>query len=238
MSHRQIVLDTETTGLEPALGHRIIEIGAVEIVNRRVTDRHFHVYLNPERDIDEGALAVHGLTLSFLKDKPLFSTIVQEFLEFIGGDELIIHNASFDLKFIHHELQRLKGAPSRIDVDRSVIDTLLLARQKHPGQRNNLDALCKRYSVDHSKRDLHGALLDARLLAYVYLAMTGGQSSLFDLMTQEKKLEPVNVTKPLVAMDVNQIPIIKASQQDLEAHEQHLKTLAKQNGVDCVWKES
>lgn len=238
MSHRQIVLDTETTGLDPILGHRIIEIGAVEIVNRRVTDRHFHVYLNPERDIDEGALAVHGLTLSFLKDKPLFASIAQDFLDFIGNDELIIHNASFDLKFIHHELQRLKGVQSHIDVDRSVIDTLLLARQKHPGQRNNLDALCKRYSVDHSKRDLHGALLDARLLAYVYLAMTGGQSSLFDFMTQEKKLEPVNVVESLVVMDVNQIPVIKASQQDLDVHAQYLKSLAKQNGVDCVWKES
>src|SRR5579862_130822 len=180
---RQIVLDTETTGLELTQGHRIIEIGCVELINRRHTGRHFHHYLNPGRDIDAGAVAVHGLLREKLESAPRFLDIVQALLEFINGSELIIHNAAFDLAFLDMELSLLTGAhgitlPSSVSAVCSVLDTLSLARERHPGQRNNLDALCKRYGIDSSHRELHGALLDARLLADVYLAMTGGQSLL------------------------------------------------------------
>src|SRR5262245_13797777 len=174
---RQIVLDTETTGLEVVLGHRIIEIGAVEIVNRRVTDRHFHCYLNPERDIEMGALDVHGLTSEFLQDKPRFREVAREFLEFVRGAELIIHNAPFDVGFLDHELRLLDLQPITEHCPQ-VTDTLRMARDLHPGKRNGLDALCERYTVDNSARTLHGALLDAELLAEVYLAMTRGQETL------------------------------------------------------------
>jgi DNA polymerase-3 subunit epsilon len=175
---RQIVLDTETTGLEVERGHRVIEIGCIEIVARRATGRHFHRYLNPERDIDEAAVAVHGITLDRLRREPTFSEIAGEFLDFIADAELVIHNAAFDVGFLNAELRRLPGDLPAIDATRRVLDTLALARQLHPGQRNSLDALCKRYGIDNSKRELHGALLDARILADVYLAMTGGQSAL------------------------------------------------------------
>jgi DNA polymerase-3 subunit epsilon len=175
---RQIVLDTETTGLEWSQGHRVIEIGCVELVDRRPSGRHFHRYLRPDRKVDAGALAVHGITNEFLAEQPRFPEVAAEFLDFIGGAELLIHNAPFDLGFLDAELARLgEGAP-RITGLCSVVDTLVLARQLHPGQRNSLDALCKRYGVDNSGRDLHGALLDARILADVYLAMTGGQGAL------------------------------------------------------------
>ena len=175
---RQIVLDTETTGLEVSLGHRIIEIGCVELENRRVTDKHWHFYINPEREIDSGAFDVHGISSEFLQDKPKFAEIGDDFLSFIKGAELIIHNAPFDIGFLNHELSLL-GEPRRSVEDHCrVRDTLLLARQKHPGQKNNLDALCKRYEIDNSHRSVHGALLDARILADVYLFMTGGQTSL------------------------------------------------------------
>src|SRR5271168_3508013 len=175
---RQVVLDTETTGLEVEQQHRIIEIGCVELVNRRLTGRSFHRYLNPERDIDEGALEVHGLSREKLAKEPRFADIRAEFLDFVRDAELIIHNAAFDVAFLDAELARLAdGAPALSAVCR-VLDTLALARQMHPGQRNSLDALCKRYSVDNSRRDYHGALLDARLLAEVYLTMTGGQAAL------------------------------------------------------------
>jgi DNA polymerase-3 subunit epsilon len=175
---RQIILDTETTGLEAAAGHRVIEIGLVELVNRRPTGRVFHRYLNPERPVDEEAQKVHGLTDGFLKDQPKFAAVAEEFLQFVVGAELLAHNAAFDMGFLEAELARLQPAPSPLASLCTVVDTLKLAKQRHPGQRNSLDALCKRYSVDNSNRDLHGALLDARLLADVYLAMTGGQSSL------------------------------------------------------------
>src|SRR5580765_6038062 len=176
---RQIVLDTETTGLEVTQGHRIIEIGCVELRNRRATGRHFHHYLNPERDVDAGARAIHGMSHQDLKDKPRFAEIAEEVLQFIAGAELIIHNAGFDVGFLDAELARLAAGPVRqIALLCQVLDTLALARELHPGQRNNLDALCKRYGVDNSHRELHGALLDARILADVYLAMTGGQSAL------------------------------------------------------------
>ncbi len=175
---RQIILDTETTGLEAAAGHRVIEIGLVELVNRRPTGRVFHRYLNPERPVDEEAQKVHGLSDAFLKDQPKFASVADEFLEFVRGAELLAHNAAFDMSFLEAELARLNPQPSRLATLCKVVDTLKLAKERHPGQRNSLDALCKRYSVDNSNRDLHGALLDARLLADVYLAMTGGQSSL------------------------------------------------------------
>ena len=175
---RQIVLDTETTGLETSQDHRIIEIGCVEMVNRKLTGRHYHQYINPQRKVDEGAMEVHGITDQFLEDKPLFDAIAPEFFEFVTGADLIIHNAPFDLGFINHETAKLPGNIAAIETGCKIIDTLALARQKHPGQKNNLDALCKRYGVDNSQRDLHGALLDAEILADVYLLMTGGQVNL------------------------------------------------------------
>ena len=176
---RQIVLDTETTGLEAEQGHRVIEIGAVEIINRRLTGRHFHKYINPQREVDDGAFEVHGLATGFLADKPLFGAVVDEFLAFVDGAEVIIHNAAFDVTFIDYELQLLGGRQRKLADHCSVTDSLELARNKHPGQRNSLDALCRRYEVDNSARELHGALLDAEILADVYLLMTGGQTMLF-----------------------------------------------------------
>jgi DNA polymerase III subunit epsilon len=176
---RQVVLDTETTGLEVEAGHRVIEIGCVELVNRRITNNKFHRYMNPQRPVDQGAVEVHGLDNAFLADQPLFADIVDEFLEFVRGAELVIHNAEFDVGFINAELVRLgNGAPQEIREHCTVLDSLALARRMHPGQRNSLDALAKRYSVDNSRRELHGALLDAEILAEVYLAMTGGQATL------------------------------------------------------------
>lgn len=176
---RQVVLDTETTGLDPKSGHRIIEIGCVELLNRKLTGRHYHQYVNPERVVDDGAIEVHGITNEFLADKPVFAQIADEFMAFCEGAELVIHNAPFDVGFIDWELKRL-GSPRwrKVTAHCGVLDTLTLAREKHPGQKNNLDALCKRYFVDNSQRDLHGALLDAEILADVYLTMTGGQTDL------------------------------------------------------------
>ena len=175
---RQIVLDTETTGLEPSQGHRIIEIGCVEMVNRRLTGRHFHQYINPQREVEAGAIEVHGITNEMLADKPVFADVAGPFLEFVKGAELVIHNAPFDVGFLDAELSQLGSDLPRINEICSVLDTLVMARQKHPGQRNSLDALCQRYDVDNSQRDLHGALLDAEILADVYLMMTGGQTNL------------------------------------------------------------
>src|SRR5690606_38197574 len=175
---RQIVLDTETTGLEPEQGHRIIEIGCVEIVNRRLTGNHYHQYLQPDREIDAGAVEVHGITAEFLADKPRFTDVMHDFLAFVGGAELIIHNAPFDVGFINHELRLVDVNHASLDTFCSVVDTLQMARRLHPGQKNSLDALCKRYGIDNSQRSLHGALLDAEILADVYLTMTGGQVTL------------------------------------------------------------
>ncbi len=176
---RQVVLDTETTGLEPNDGHRVIEIGCVEMENRRLTGNSLHLYLNPEREIDAGALAVHGISSEFLADKPTFDKVVDEFLAFVDGAELVIHNAPFDVGFLNHELRRLGTRYGTIEQRCGVLDTLVMARQKHPGQKNSLDALCRRYFVENGHRELHGALLDAEILADVYLAMTGGQTRLF-----------------------------------------------------------
>ena len=232
---RQIVLDTETTGLEPAQGHRIIEIGCVELVNRRPTGRTFHRYLNPERAIDPGAQAVHGLSTEFLADQPRFAAIVADFVEFVTGAELVIHNAPFDVGFIDHEFGRLPP-PQRLLTDLcAILDTLALARQLHPGQRNNLDALCKRYGVDNSKRDLHGALLDARILADVYLAMSGGQGALTlheDAATDRSAAGPRHAHRRVAV----EIPVIRATPVELEAHERALAAIVRVTKGKCLFK--
>jgi DNA polymerase III subunit epsilon len=232
---RQIVLDTETTGLEPGLGHRIIEIGCVELFNRRATGRRFHRYLNPEREIDEGALAVHGITRAELEREPRFGEIAEELIAFVQGAELVIHNAAFDVAFLDMELGRLPGEPRTIGSLCQVLDSLALAREMHPGQRNNLDALCKRYSVDNSRRELHGALLDAQLLAEVYLAMTGGQGAL----ALGESAGPTRVTEARTIRVVVRPPaplrVIEATEDERRAHEAFLDLIAKKAGV-CVWR--
>jgi len=228
---RQIVLDTETTGLEPRDGHRVIEIGAVELIDRRLTGQHFHQYLNPERDIEDGALEVHGITREFLQDKPVFADVAQEFLDFIEGAELLIHNAPFDIGFLDTELGLINN-PVRIENHARVLDTLELARDLHPGQRNSLDALCKRYEVDNSSRNLHGALLDSEILADVYLAMTGGQSDLalsFEtaaVQESERDVFEIKERPPL--------QILLPSDEEKSLHEARLQAIKKKSG-HCLW---
>src|SRR5882757_9072933 len=233
---RQIVLDTETTGLEPELGHRIIEIGCVEVVNRRSTGRTFHKYLNPERAIDEGALAVHGISRADLDGKPKFAEIVEELLLFIDGAELVIHNAAFDTAFLDAELARIEGQVRTIAKLCRVLDTLALARSMHPGQRNNLDALCKRYSIDNSRRELHGALLDARILADVYLAMTGGQGALalVETTASGNAADGGRAVRALVRPSVPLV-VIEATEQELAAHAVMLAVINKASGGKCLW---
>ncbi len=234
---RQIVLDTETTGLEPKQGHRIIEIGCVEIVNRRKTDRHFHQYLNPDREIDDGAFNVHGIGNDFLADKPRFADIAQEFIDFIRDSELVIHNAPFDVGFLNAELKKLGRKWGKTEDYCSVVDTLMMAREKHPGQKNNLDALCKRYEIDNSERDLHGALLDARILLDVYLVMTGGQETLSFDSSQEQ--QAADQTKARI-VDVNRKPlrVIEATPEELAEHEKYLERIKEESGGKCVWVDS
>lgn len=225
MTLRQIVLDTETTGLEPSKGHKIIEIGCVEMLNRRITGDTFHVYINPEREIEQDAQDVHGITNEFLKDKPLFADIAPDFIEYIRDSELIIHNAPFDVGFLEHEFRLAKLKPSNLRRYCQVLDTLTMARDMHPGQRNSLDALCKRYHVDNKHREWHGALLDSELLAQVYLIMTGGQTTLFD--EKEENKHDVNIAQVVeVAQQAYaQTPVIMASPQELEAHNEFLTLL-------------
>ena len=230
---RQIVLDTETTGLSTAQGHRIIEIGAIELVNRRLTGREFHRFLNPERDIDEGAERVHGISRADLETAPLFHEIADELLKFINDAELVIHNAEFDVGFLEHELRLMKHPQPAITDHAQVLDTLSLARELHPGQRNSLDALCKRYEVDASGRDLHGALIDADLLARVYLAMTGGQTALLldESETGGDEREAgaaIRSSRP----DLNLV-VVRASEAELAAHEALLEKLREKG--ECVW---
>lgn len=232
---RQVVLDTETTGLEPSQGHRIIEIGCVELVNRRLTQRRFHQYLQPDRDIDAGAVEVHGITSEFLADKPRFAQVVDEFLAFIRGAELIIHNAPFDVGFIDHELQQLGGRYGRLSDYCTVLDTLSHARRLHPGQRNSLDALCKRYSIDNSHRELHGALLDAEILADVYLAMTGGQVSLL-LDTARDAGIAVSVAARRIVETRAPLRVVRADEGELVAHAEYLNFIAKKSGAESVWR--
>ena len=228
---RQIVLDTETTGLDPRTGHRIIEVACIEMVNRRLTGRHLHKYINPEREIDAGAQAVHGITLEFLADKPKFADIVDEFLEFINGAELIIHNAPFDIGFLNAELDRLGRVPVGT-ICQSVTDTLRMAKELHPGKRNSLDALCERYEIDNSTRTLHGALLDTELLADVFLAMTRGQNTLM--------IEPDTAPRPNIGADgqVRQrkpLLVRQASDAELAEHQRLLAAIDKESKGACVW---
>ena len=232
---RQIVLDTETTGLEVEQQHRVIEIGCVELVNRRLTGRTYHQYLNPERDIDEGAQQVHGLSRETLTKQPLFGEVHAEFLEFIRDAELIIHNAPFDVAFLNAELARIELEHKIGDLCR-VLDTLALARQMHPGQRNSLDALCKRYSVDNSHRDYHGALLDARILAEVYLAMTGGQANLTLSAESDTALAQARRAAPLRLDGGIRIIVVRPSESELAAHEHVLALLDKASGGQTVWR--
>ena len=227
---RQIILDTETTGLDPAMGHRIIEVAAVEVINRRITDRHFQRYVNPEREIDEGAKKVHGITELFLSDKPKFRDVLDDFLSFISGAELVIHNAPFDLSFLNQELQFCK----RDNIDsyiNGVLDSLVMARELHPGKRNSLDALCDRYKIDNSKRSLHGALLDSRLLAECYLAMTRGQESL--LIS-----EVDNTAEPDLSNAIELKPnlfVKRAESDELALHERYLEDLSGEIKENCLW---
>ncbi len=227
---RQIVLDTETTGLEVVQGHRIIEIGAVEIVNRRLTGNRFHRYLNPERDIERGALDVHGLTVEFLQDKPRFREVARELLEFVRGAELIIHNAAFDVGFLDHELRLLDLQPITEHCPQ-ITDTLRMARDLHPGKRNGLDALCERYAIDNSARTLHGALLDAELLAEVYLAMTRGQETLL------MDLVPTARGASDIAADLStfELLVVVATEDELAAHAQQLAAIDKASKGACLW---
>ncbi len=232
---RQVVLDTETTGLEASQGHRIIEIGCVELFSRRATGRHFHCYLNPEREVDEGARAVHGMSLKDLADKPRFAEIAAEFTQFITGAELIIHNAGFDVGFLDAELARLgSSAQVRIATLCQVLDTLSLARDMHPGQRNNLDALCKRYSIDNAHRDLHGALLDARILADVYLAMTGGQSALA-LEEGPRRSGARSAPGDTLPADLTLVVILPTA-EERAAHEQLQALLHTESHGHCLWR--
>jgi DNA polymerase-3 subunit epsilon len=226
---RQIFIDTETTGLEPRLGHRVIEIAAVEMLSRRFTGRRFHRYLNPERESEEGALQVHGLTTEFLQDKPKFRDIVHELLEFLEGAELIMHNAAFDVAFLDHEFGLAELQPLS-EYCHSVTDTLKMAKELHPGKRNNLDVLCERYEVDNSRRTLHGALLDAELLAEVYLAMTRGQDSLLMELEAPSALEIAANLRDL------QLTVLPASAEELEAHAQQLEMIERESKGKCLWK--
>jgi DNA polymerase III subunit epsilon len=235
---RQVVLDTETTGLEFSAGHRIIEIGCVEIVNRRPTGQKFHRYVNPEREIDAGAMAVHGITNEKLATAPKFGEIAEELLAFIGDAELVIHNAPFDVGFLDAEFARLPGTPRTVASLCKVLDTLALARKLHPGQRNGLDALCKRYSVDNSKRELHGALLDAGILVDVYLAMTGGQSALaLDVASNRRESTSTGLAAALRAPGVL-LAVPVADDEEMRRHEAMLDLLHKSSGGKTLWRQS
>ncbi len=238
-TNRIVVLDTETTGLNPQEGHRVIEIGCVELLNRRLTGNRFHVYINPDRTIDEGAIAVHGISNGFLQDKAHFQDIFQDFLAFINGAELVIHNAPFDVGFLNYEFSLLADSPGAVTDYSEVFDTLAYAKKKHPGQRNSLDALCKRYGVDNSHRDLHGALLDAEILADVFLLMTGGQSSLLDeaqaTQTAEEANGQNNAAKKL-AENRPALKVIQCGAEELAAHQLRLETIEKQAGT-CLWNQ-
>lgn len=231
---RKIFLDTETTGLEHKLGHRVIEIGCVEMRSRRLTNRHFHQYLNPDRDIDAGALAVHGISSEFLQDKPRFADIAAEFLDFVRGAELIIHNAPFDIGFLNAELARLDMAP--IDtVCHGVLDTLRMAKELFPGKKNNLNALCERYGVDNSRRTLHGALLDAEILAEMYVAMTRGQESLIMDLDNDSANQGNSTELKQTGIPRKEQLVLRASGDELAQHEQLLGVIQKESKGNCLW---
>ncbi len=232
---RQIVLDTETTGLEPSDGHRIIEIGCIELENRRLTGNHYHQYLQPDREIDDGAIEVHGITNEDLADKPRFADVVQGFLEFIEGAELIIHNAPFDVGFIDAELARCGETWGSVRDHCTVLDTLVLARQMHPGQRNSLDALCKRYDIDNTHRELHGALLDSEILAEVYLRMTGGQVTL-GLSSQSRGSGNRDQGIRRLSAERPPLRVIRASEEESAAHEARLDAIDEACDGQSLWR--
>lgn len=232
MAKRQIILDTETTGINPKDGHRIIEIGCVELINRRFTGNNFHVYINPQRIIDAEAVAVHGITNERLKDEPVFRQIAKSFYDYIQGAELVIHNAAFDVGFINHEFSMLQPPLPPVAQYCTVLDTLMLAREMHPGQKNNLDALCRRYDINNSHRTLHGALLDAEILADVYLLMTGGQVSL-NLANEQDGADGDN--GPVAIQRSGKLKVLRANDTELAAHESRLDLVQKKGG-SCLWR--
>ncbi len=234
---RQIILDTETTGLEHSDGHRIIEIGCVELINRRLTGNHYHQYIQPERVVPDDAIEIHGITNEFLVDKPLFAQIAQEFADFIKGAELVIHNAPFDVGFINYEFARLGPEWGKVQDQCSILDTLKMAREMHPGQRNTLDALCKRYDIDNASRTLHGALLDSEILADVYLAMTGGQTSLFMEAEKERSTAEHSQERALISADRPPLRVISASAEELTAHAGYMDVVEKSAGGMSLWRE-
>ena len=232
---RQVVLDTETTGIDPKQGHRVIEIGCVEMINRRLTGNHYHTYINPERIVEDEAIAVHGITNQFLTDKPKFLEVAEEFFEFVDGSELVIHNAAFDVGFINHEFSMLRPARPPIERSCGVLDTLAMAREKHPGQKNNLDALCKRYGIDNGHRTLHGALLDAEILADVYLLLSGGQSA-FELDSDVNEGGKAGEVRSIKRVEgASSLSIIKASSEELAEHESYMAKLEKAAGK-TLWR--
>ncbi|HPF58784.1 MAG TPA: DNA polymerase III subunit epsilon [Candidatus Competibacteraceae bacterium] len=237
MQTRQIILDTETTGLDPTQGHRVIEIGCLELLNRRHTDQQFHVYLQPDRAIDPEAIKVHGITNEFLANQPRFADIADKFLDFVRGAELIIHNAAFDVNFLNHELRRCGRGQILIEQICTIEDTLLLARQRHPGQRNNLDALCKRYNVDNAQRTLHGALLDAEILADVYLAMTRRQDSLFIQERAVSVQRSEGSRRAARPQNRSPLPVLCANAEEQVEHARYLEMLDKSSGGLCVWRQ-
>jgi len=234
---RQIVLDTETTGLEPSQGHRIIEIGCVELINRKLTGNNYHQYLQPDREIDEAAIEVHGITNEFLQDKPRFVDVAEDFVEYIRGAELIIHNAPFDVGFLNHEFALINGKGDAITIDSlcKITDTLKMARTMHPGQKNNLDALCSRYEVDNTQRTLHGALLDSEILADVYMAMTGGQTGLFEDRTGAGDIGAQSAMKRIEG-ERPPLPVLQPDAEELAAHEAWLDRLDEKSENGALWR--
>lgn len=229
---RQIILDTETTGINPQQGHRIIEIGCVEMIDRKLTGNHYHVYINPQRVVEEEAIAVHGITNEFLADKPVFTQIADEFYQYIRGAELVIHNAAFDVGFINHEFSLLKRPLPPVEEYCGILDTLAMARKKHPGQKNSLDALCKRYGINNSHRELHGALLDAEILADVYLLLSGGQT----ILSLDKDSDETQGASGIrrISHQRSSIKVIKATDDELMQHQNYLNGIKKSSG-NLVW---
>ena len=232
---RQIVLDTETTGLEPSQGHNVIEIGCVEMIKRRLTDNNYHQYIKPDRDSDEDAIRIHGITNEFLADKPKFRDISADFLEYVRGAELIIHNAPFDIGFLNAELAR-NGCKEKVDDVCTVVDSLKLARRKHPGQKNNLDALCRRYGIDNSHRELHGALLDSQILADVYLMLTGGQTDLMLAAEEEATNMDGEIDIRKLASPITTLKVIVPTDLEQQAHEEFVVLLDKKSGADSLYR--